>query len=41
MSENENLTIDYLFPSEILIKDNVAKPEKVALRNLIKNNFVD
>ena len=41
VSENENLTIDYLFPKEILIKDNVAEPEKVAVRNLIKKNFMD
>ena len=38
--DNEKLTIDYLMPEEILIKDNVAKPEKVAVQNLIKNNLI-
>ena len=37
---NEKLTIDYLLPEEILIKNNVAKPEKVAVHNLIKNNLI-
>jgi 8-oxo-dGTP pyrophosphatase MutT (NUDIX family) len=38
--DNEKLTIDYLLPKEILIKGNVAEPEKVAVQNLIKNNLV-
>ena len=40
ISPNEKLTIDYLLPEEILIKNNVAKPEKVAVHNLIKNNLI-
>jgi len=31
---------DYLYSKEILIKNNVAKPEKVAVHNLIKNNLI-
>ena len=38
--DNEKLTIDYLLPEEILFKDNVAEPEKVAVQNLIKNNLI-
>ena len=38
--DNEKLTIDYLLPEEILFKDNVAEPEKVAVENLIKNNLI-
>lgn len=39
--ENENITIHYLSSKEILIKDNVAEPEKVAVKNLIINNLID
>ena len=38
--DNENITIDYLLPKEILEKNNVAEPEKVAVKNLIKNNLI-
>ena len=38
--DNENITIDYLLPKEILEKNNVAEPEKVAVNNLIKNNLI-
>ena len=38
--DNEKLTIDYLLPEEILFKDNVAEPDKVAVQNLIKNNLI-
>jgi 8-oxo-dGTP pyrophosphatase MutT (NUDIX family) len=38
--DNEKLTIDYLLPEEILIKENVAEPEKIAVKNLIKNNLI-
>ncbi len=34
--ENENLTIDFLYPEEILDKENVADPEKKALKNLLE-----
>ena len=38
--DNENITIDYLLPKEILEKNNVAEPEKIAVKNLIKNNLI-
>ena len=38
--DNENITIDYLLPKEILEKNNVAEPEKVAVKHLIKNNLI-
>ena len=38
--DNENITKDYLLPKEILEKNNVAEPEKVAVKNLIKNNLI-
>ena len=38
--ENENITIDFLFPEEILSKDNVANPEKKALINLLDMNII-
>ena len=38
--DNETLTVDYLLPEEILAKNNVAEPEKVAVKNLIKNNLI-
>ena len=38
--DNEKLTIDYLLPEEILFKDNVAEPEKIAVKNLMKNNLI-
>ena len=38
--ENENITIDFLFPKEILIKNNVAEPEKQALKNLLEMNII-
>ena len=38
--ENENITIDFLFPKEILIKNNVAEPEKKALKNLLEMNII-
>ena len=37
---NEALTIDYLLPEEILLKHNVAEPEKIAVKNLMKNNLI-
>ena len=37
---NEALTIDYLLPEEILAKNNVAEPEKIAVKNLMKNNLI-
>jgi 8-oxo-dGTP pyrophosphatase MutT (NUDIX family) len=38
--DNETLTIDYLLPEEILSKNNVAEPEKIAVKNLMKNNLI-
>jgi 8-oxo-dGTP pyrophosphatase MutT (NUDIX family) len=38
--ENEKLTIEFLFPEEILNKDNIAKPEKKALKNLLELNLI-
>ena len=38
--DNETLTIDYLLPEEILAKNNVAEPEKIAVKNLMKNNLI-
>ena len=38
--DNETLTIDYLLPEEILEKNNVAEPEKIAVKNLMKNNLI-
>jgi 8-oxo-dGTP pyrophosphatase MutT (NUDIX family) len=40
VSDNETLTIDYLLPEEILSKNNVAEPEKIAVKNLMKNNLI-
>ena len=37
---NETLTVDYLLPEEILAKNNVAEPEKIAVKNLMKNNLI-
>jgi len=37
---NETLTIDYLLPEEILEKNNIAEPEKIAVKNLMKNNLI-
>ena len=34
--KHENITIDFLTPEEILKKDNIAKPEKKAIENLLK-----
>ena len=36
----ENLTIDFLTPEEILNKDNIANPEKKAVKNLLKLNII-
>ena len=36
----ENLTIDFLTPEEILNKDNIATPEKKAVKNLLKLNII-
>ncbi len=38
--ENENLTIDYLTKEEILKKENIAIPEKTAIKKLIKKNLI-
>lgn len=38
--DNETLTVDYLLPEEILAKNNVAEPEKIAVKNLMKNNLI-
>ena len=38
--DNESLTVDYLLPEEILAKNNVAEPEKIAVKNLMKNNLI-
>jgi 8-oxo-dGTP diphosphatase len=38
--KNESLKIDYLLPKEILNKDNVAKPEKRALKKLLEHDFI-
>ena len=37
---NETLTIDYLLPEEILAKNNMAEPEKIAVKHLMKNNLI-
>ena len=36
----ENLTVDFLTPEEILKKDNIATPEKKAVKNLLKLNII-
>ena len=36
----EDLTIDFLTPEEILNKDNIATPEKKAVKNLLKLNII-
>ena len=36
----ENLTIDFLTPEEILNKENIATPEKKAVKNLLKLNII-
>ena len=38
--DKETLTVDYLLPEEILAKNNVAEPEKIAVKNLMKNNLI-
>ena len=38
--DEENLTVDFLTPEEILIKDNIANPEKEAVKNLLKLNII-
>ena len=38
--ENENITIEYITANELLEKDNVAKPEKDAIKKLIKNKII-
>ena len=36
----EKFTINFLTPEEILNKDNVANPEKKAVKNLLKLNII-
>ncbi len=38
--ENENITIDYLTPKQILNKENIAQPEKEATKILIKKGTI-
>jgi len=38
--KNENLTIEYLKSEELLNKKNVAKPEKEAIKKLIKIKII-
>ena len=38
--KNEKITIDFLSPKEILSKENIANPEKKALKNLLKLNII-
>tara|TARA_B100000686_G_C16803344_1_gene987873 strand:+ start:2625 stop:3029 length:405 start_codon:yes stop_codon:yes gene_type:complete len=38
--KNENLTIGYLTSEELLNKENVAKPEKEAVKKLIKIKII-
>jgi len=38
--KHESLKIDYLLHKEILNKDNVAKPEKRALKKLLEHDFI-
>ena len=38
--DNESLTIDYLTSDELLNKNNVATPEKTAIKKLINQNLL-